>query len=93
MQKSHYPYYHSVYSFIIENIMTHHDELVSCDLLHEDMKGNADTIFNIIFTGNLSFSKRNELHLDMLEKICNFCESSGFPFIFEEITVLLVNGR
>ena len=86
-------YYSKVYRFILRNIISNHEELVSCDWVHEDLQGNPDNIFNIKFDGNLSFSKRNELHYKILEEICNFCVSSDFSFVFDNITVILVKGR
>ena len=86
-------YYSKVYSFILKNIISKYDELVSCTMLHEDIEGNPNIIFNIKFNGDLTFSKRDSLHTAILEKICQFCVSSDFSFIFDNITVLLIKGR
>ena len=86
-------YYSKVYYFILNNIIPDYDELFSCIMLHEDIDGNSNIIFNIIFNNEMSFSKRNELHYNILEKICEFCDSSNFSHVFEEITILLVEGR
>ena len=86
-------HYSKVYMFILRNIIPNHDELVSCDLAHEDMEGNPDIIFNIKFDEGLSFSKRSALHCTILEEICDFCVSSDFSYVFDDITVLLVRGR
>lgn len=85
-------YYSKVYSFILKNIISKYDELVSCTMLHEDIEGNPNIIFNIKFNGDLTFSKRDSLHTAILEKICQFCVSSDFSFIFDNITVLLIKG-
>lgn len=86
-------YYSEVYLFILRNIISNNNELVSCDMVHEDMEGNPNIIFNIRFKNNLSFSKRKQLHFDILKEINEFCISSDFSFIFANITVLLVKGR
>ena len=86
-------YYSKVYSFILKNIISKYDELVSCTMLHEDIEGNPNIIFNIKFNGDLTFSKRDSLHTAILEKICQFCVSSDFSFIFDNIAVLLIKGR
>ena len=92
MQNSDEIYFSKVYSFILQNIISKYDELTSCTMLHEDMEGNPNIIFNIKFNGDLSFSKRNALHTTILEEICQFCDSSNFPFIFDDISLLLVKG-
>lgn len=85
-------YYLKVYSFILSNIIPNHSDLASCNMLHEDMEGNPEIIFNIKFKGDVDFQDRNKLHYTILEEICDFCDSSNFSFVFDNITILLTRG-
>ena len=80
-------HFSKVYSFILQNIISKYDELISCTMLHEDEKGNTSIEFFIKFDGRLSFKQRKKLTCDVLEDINNFCNDSGFPHLFKEISV------
>lgn len=89
-QNSNDIYFSEVYSFILQNIISKYDELISCNMLHEDIEGNPAIEFFIKFDGNLSFKQRKGLTYNVLEDIYNFCIDSGFPQVFKEIPVFLI---
>lgn len=82
--------FYEVYYFILNHIIPKYEELTSCNMLHEDIECKPSIIFSIRFKDTLEFPKRNNLHINILEEICEFCDSSNFSSVFEEITILLV---
>lgn len=82
--------YTKIYNFILSNLIPKYNELVCCDIFHEDIEGNPSNEYRIKYGEDLSFTKRNDLHYKILEDINNFCVVSKFPSVFNNLTVLLI---
>lgn len=85
-----YRVYHDIYEFIIKNIVLKSDIFSSCDMVDEDEEGNPSIEFYIRYVGDLTYLQRKKLTYEVLESIYNFCNISGFPDKFHEVSIFLI---
>ena len=87
-----FPYniYHEIYGYILNNIVLNSNIFVSCDMFDEDEEGNPSIEFYIKYNQKLTYKQRKEYTYDVLERLYEFCISSGFKKYFYNISIFLI---
>lgn len=90
---NYYSYYNQIHDFILEELIPEYDSLESCMRKNYDDEGNPAVEFLVYYNGQLTYSQRNALNDKIIHDFYEFCNASGFPIAFYDVSIFLIQNR